>query len=75
MGEFIVEYELEEEILISIVDGIAVIILFVCSLLLLSIACEDFVENDITLLLLGAYLYRINTSLMIIAGMEKNWKI
>ena len=30
MGEFIVDYELEEEILILIVDGIAVIILFVC---------------------------------------------
>ena len=39
--------------------------------MLLSISCEDVVENDITLLLLGTYSHGINTSLMIIAGMEK----
>ena len=41
--------------------------------MLLSISCEDVVENDITLLLLGTYSHGINTSLMIIAGMEKGW--
>ena len=71
MGECIIDYKLEVEILISIVDCIVVIILFACWSLLLSTSCEVFVKNDITLLLLGAYSYGMNTSLMIIAGIEK----
>ena len=38
--------------------------------MLLSISCEDFVENDITLLIWGTYSYGMSTSLMIIVGME-----
>ena len=71
MGEYIVEYELEEEILITIVDGIVLILLFLCWLLLLSVSCEDLVENDINLLLLGTYSCGMNTSLIILVGIEK----
>ena len=70
MGEYIVEYELEEEILITIVDGIVLILLFLCWLLLLSVSCEDLVENDINLLLLGTYSCGMNTSLIILVGIE-----
>ena len=71
MGRYIVEYELEEEILITIVDGIVLILLFLCWLLLLSVSCEDLVENDINLLLLGTYSCGMNTSLIILVGKEK----
>ena len=71
IGECIVEYKLEDEILISIAGGIVLILLFVYWLLLLRISCEDFVENDINLLLLGTYSYGMNTLLIIIVEMEK----
>ena len=71
MGECTVEYELEEDIPISIVEDVVLISLFISLLILLSVSFEDFVENNINLLLFSTYLYGMNISLMIIKGMEK----
>ena len=72
MGECFFEYEFKEDIPISIVDGIIIILLPVYWSLLLSISCEYFVENDINLLLLGTKSYGMNTYLIIIAGIQKS---
>ena len=70
MGECTVEYELEEDIPISIVEDVVLISLFISLLILLSVSFEDFVENNINLLLFSTYLYGMNTSLIIIEGID-----